>query len=204
MTPPPPPTLLLGRGSAAVIDRLARSEDGGAPTLATTVELVDDGERLIARFDCDDPEPWATYLQRDAPLWEEEVVELFVAPGTETPGCYLELEVNPLGTIFAARVTSPFGDRRALTVERGWNCHGLDCSATLRGDGTGWNARLALPWRALAALAPEAPADHFRINLFRIDRPARGTAEFSAWSPTFVTPADFHRPGRFGFLRRVG
>jgi hypothetical protein len=44
----------------------------------------------------------------------------------------------------------------------------------------------------------------WRLNIFRIDRPPGGEAEFSAWSPTFVLPADFHRPARFGFLDRVG
>ena len=36
-------------------------------------------------------------------------------------------------------------------------------------------------------------------TLFRIDR---GTLdEFTAWSPTFADPPDFHVPERFGLLR---
>ncbi len=204
MTLPEPPALELARGASVAIEPLSRSEDGGEPALATRVELFDDGDHLIVRFDCDDPEPRATHRERDAPLWEEEVVELFIAPGEATPTSYFEFEVNPLGALFDARVDSPFGDRRGMVVDRSWDCPSLDWSASRRDDATGWGARLALPWRSLSAFAPEVRPEIWRINLFRIDRPAVGRAEFSAWSPTFVSPADFHRPERFGFLRRVG
>ena len=202
--PPGPPELRLEPGESATL-RLVRAEDGAAPDLATRVALTDHGERLEIRFDCDDPAPWATLRERDAPLWEEEVVEVFLAPGGATPLRYFELEVNPLGALFDAVVDSPHGDRREWKVDRSWSCADLAWSASLRDDGSGWSARLALPWNALASRSTDRALDVWRANFYRIDRPLRSRdarSEFSAWSPTLATPADFHRPARFGFLRR--
>lgn len=193
-----PPRLRLARGAPVAIE-LVRAVDGGPPALATRATLLDDGERLAVDFDCDDPEPWATQRARDAPLWEEEVVELFLAPGAAPPERYFEFELNPLGALFDGAVRSPRGDRRGMTVDAGWNCAGIEWSAARRAGG--WRARLAVPWRALAGAQPPRL---WRANLYRVDRPPRAPAEFSAWSPTLALPADFHRPRRFGFLRRVG
>ena len=198
------PRIRLVRGAAVTIERLSRAEDGAAPALATRVELLDDGWNLHVRFDCDDPEPWSTLTARDAPLWQEEVVELFVAPGAETPRRYAELELNPAGALFDALVDSPHGDRNGMRVDRDWSCAGLVTEARLRADGSGWSARFVLPWRALAGDAEPALASIWRANFFRIDRPRNAPAEFSAWSPTGIRPADFHRPARFGILERVG
>src|SRR5882757_7324613 len=74
---------------------LRRAQDGGLPLQATTVRVAHDDGALRLRFDCDDRDIWATHLRRDAPLWEEEVVELFLAPGEDDPSAYVEIEVNP-------------------------------------------------------------------------------------------------------------
>ena len=43
------------------------------------------------------------------------------------------------------------------------------------------------------------------LNFYRIDRPRDGSkAEFSCWSPTLETPANFHLPARFGLLHILG
>jgi len=198
------PRLRLERGVPISIAQLVRAEDGGAATLGTRVELLDDGEKLHVAFDCDDPEPWSTLVERDAPLWQEEVVELFLAPGAGTPTSYFEFEINPAGALFDAVVASPRGDRREMRVDPSWNCEGVVAGARLRSDGSGWGARLVLPWRSLAVDPTGTRATTWRANFFRVDRPSGGTTEFSAWSPTGIRPADFHRPARFGILERVG
>jgi hypothetical protein len=177
-----------------------RAADGGPPRLATRVALLDDGARLRARFDCDDPEPWATIAARDGDLWTEEVVELFVAAGARTAARYYELELNPLGTVFDAAVDCPHGDRRNLRADRAWSCEGLETAVARRSGG--WTAELSLPWSSISPDRP--PPNEWRINLFRIERRPGPESEHSAWSPTGVSPADFHRPARFGFLSRVG
>lgn len=173
-----------------------RAEDGSAPRWPTRVGIVFEGGCLGIDFDCVDDDPWGTLKERDAPLWSEEVVEVFLAPGAQTPHDYFELEVSPLGALFDARVHAPHGDRNGMGVDPAWDCPGLEWHAARRPGG--WTAALRLP---LAPLCEGGPAPRFwRINFFRIERPRSGPPEHSAWSPTWITPADFHRPARFGYL----
>ena len=61
---------------------------------------------------------WAVgaLLGHDEPIWKEDVFEVFVAPQGLTP--YFEIEVNPLGTTFDARIDSPDGERATMTTPR--------------------------------------------------------------------------------------
>jgi hypothetical protein len=191
----------LARGVPLALPRLVRASDGRPAALATSVTLLDDGERLRVAFECEDPEPRATLLNRDGPLWEEEVVELFLAPGRSTPKRYYEFEINPLGTVFDAIVDSPRGDRRALRVDPSWDCPGLTARAEVDGASGLWRAELGVPWRSVAA---DSSVSAWRLNVYRVDRPAAAAPEFTAWSPTWAAPADFHRPAHFGILLRAG
>jgi hypothetical protein len=189
---------------------LVRAEDGAAPGQATGLRLGWDERCLHVRFDCRDRDAWGTYRRRDEPLYEEEVVEVFLAPGAEDPVRYVELEVSPLGTLFDAVLRNPTGLRRDLTAETAWDCPGLAWEVGRLGPRQDWWAALAIPWRALEEVFPPAaptgpaPPPLWRANFYRIERPRDGAAEFSAASPTFARPADFHRPERFGTLELAG
>jgi len=189
------PLCRLAAGTRAELE-LVRAEDGGLPSRPTRVAVALENDRLAIEFDCADDDPWGTLDGRDAPLWTEEVVEVFLAPGGATPREYFEVEVSPRGALFDARVRSPHGDRRGLAVDPRWDCPGLVWGSALRPGG--WTASLRLPLAALSA--DGAIPAVWRVNFFRIERPRPGAPEFSAWSPTFVSPADFHRPASFGWL----
>src|SRR5512143_2642927 len=116
---------------------LRRAQDGGAVAQRTGVRVLHDGVALFVRFDCDDRDIWATHTARDAPLWEEEVVEVFLAPGADVPSSYFELEVNPIGAIFDARVTNRDGRRDTMRVDPAWDPQGLLARVT-RPSATSW------------------------------------------------------------------
>jgi hypothetical protein len=175
---------------------LRRAQDGGPPLQATAVRIAYDADALMLRFDCDDRDVWATHAQRDAPLWEEEVVELFLAPGEDDPTEYVEVEVNPLGAVFDARIASPDRRRESMRVDASWNAAGLVAVVDRPSPGT-WRAELVIPWSDLCVGSPPRV---WRANLFRVERPRDGGHEFSCWSPTFADPPDFHRPASFGRL----
>ena len=196
-----PPRCRLAIGRRVELAPLREATAGGAPRLPTAVALTDDGDRLRLEIVATDPQPWATLRRRDADLWSEEVVEVFLAPGAETPQRYFELELNPLGTLFDARVDCPHGDRRGVRFDRSWSCVGLETRVEVDRSRGWWRTELAIPWRAVG---PAPTPSAWRLNIYRIDRPPGAGAEHSAWSPTLVAPADFHRPARFGFLDRVG
>lgn len=175
---------------------LRRAQDGADPLQATTVRIAHDVDALLLRFDCQDRDIWATHSRRDAPLWEEEVVELFVAPGEDDPAHYVEIEVNPLGAIFDARVTNPHGRRDSMRVDAAWNAAGL-VTSVYRPSPLAWRAEMRIPW---SQLCDGSPPRIWRANFFRVERPRDGDHEFSCWSPTLTDPPDFHKPASFGRL----
>jgi hypothetical protein len=160
------------------------------------VRVAHDAHALFLRFDCDDRDIWATHARRDAPLWDEEVVEVFVAPGEDDPTEYAEIEVNPLAAVFDARVVNPLGLRESMRVDASWNAAGLVATVERPSPGA-WRAELVIPW---GDLDPRPLQRVWRANFFRIERPRDGDPEFSCWSPTFADPPDFHKPSRFGRL----
>jgi len=173
--------------------RLRDARTGNSPRLATAVRVGLRGADLCVRFDGRDDGVVATLTERDAPLWQEDVFEVFLSP-EDPPRAYFEFEVNPLGTLFDARVSSPDLSRATMRVETAWNCAGFAARVT-RTDGR-WSASLRIP---LAPLCGGPPPQTWRANFYRIDRGA--VDEYSAWSPTLAQPADFHTPLRFGTLR---
>lgn len=171
--------------------RLVDAVTGAPPRLATSLRLAVRGEFLLARFDARHRGVVATLREENAPLWTEDVVEAFVGAG-DPPLRYLELEVNPLGTRFSARVDSPEGTRKGMSVAT-FGCPGF--SAEVRLGERRWSALLRVPFPALGR---DALPGTFRANFFRIDRTA---GEFSALFPTRADPPDFHVASAFGRFR---
>jgi hypothetical protein len=176
--------------------------DGSAPaTQQTRVRLCWNERALYARFDCDDRDIWGEHTRRDAPLYDEEAVELFLSPGSDTPTRYYEFEVSPNGVLLDALIDNPTARRIDLRANLDWDCTGLRWWAWRDDTAQCWGAVLAVPW---AALLPNGGAPTaWRANCYRIERPRDGAVEFSCWSPTLTRPADFHKPARFGCLHLV-
>jgi hypothetical protein len=175
---------------------LRRATDAGVARQRTTAVVYFDDEMLTVVFAGIDDRVVATHRQHDAPLWQEDVVEVFLSPSHLTE--YFELEVNPLGTTFDALVESPDGTRTTMTTDLAWTCEGL--FAGIRRDGETFDVVIRIPF---ASLGRETPADGetWRGNLFRIDRHPTLGDDFLAWQPTMRTPPDFHVPAAFGTLR---
>jgi hypothetical protein len=172
---------------------LALADGSGAPEQATVVRLCWDDEALHVRFDCEDRDAWGTFRHRDDPLWQEEVVEVFLAPGEEDPVRYVEIEVSPLGVLFDARIHNPTGLRADMTADLAWDCPGIRWQVGRGAERQDWWAELSIPWDM-------TPPRLWRANFYRVERPRDGVPEFTCWSPTLTSPADFHKPARFGLL----
>jgi len=176
--------------------------DGSGPALQQTrTRLCWDDAALHVRFDCEDRDAWGTCQRRDDPVYEEEAVEVFLAPGAADPTRYFEFEVSPLGILFDARIHNPTSLRADLVGDPSWDCPGLRWAAGPATDRQDWWAVLSIPW---AGLVEGGPPDVWRANFYRIERPRDGEPEFSGWSPTLTRPADFHKPARFGVLELAG
>jgi hypothetical protein len=187
------------RGCAPV--RLRRATDAAAPRLATSVAAWYDEECVTFVFSGTDDHIHATYHERDEPLYEQDVVEVFLAPETLTR--YYEIEVSPHGTIFDAAIDSPDGIRKTMHAEKSWNCSGLVAAVRKITESSGvmsFDTLVRVPFACLGRTTP-AEGETWRANFFRIDRHAEHGDEFSAWQPTLKEPADFHVAAAFGILR---
>jgi hypothetical protein len=162
---------------------------------------------LYVRFDAVDPAPWHTMTTRDAHLWEEEVVELFLDPAHQGFN-YFELEINPANVVCDVRMLSAYPNVKS---DLAWDHAGLETRVVPLRDGAGatigWTATASIPWDGFRSLPvpaaismPPGPGDSWHFNAYRIKRPGgpsnpKEGALFAAWSPT-GTPS-FHTPSAF-------
>ena len=178
------------------------------PTLyETEFRALWNNEGLYVRFDATDPNPWFTMTNRDDPIWEEEVVEIFLDLDRSGKN-YAEIEISPNNVVTDVRMVSGMPDRE---MDLAWNLEGLESHVRLNkyrdGRTAGWTAVAFLPWEgfrslpsASAIVLPPAPSDRWRFNVFRIKRPdgeRRPTENvvFAAWSPP--NGDSFHEPDVF-------
>lgn len=178
---------------------LHRSTDGHEPRLSTRVAAYYDERYLFLVFSGDDDEVVATYRGHDDPIYLEDVVEAFLAPVGPTE--YYEIDANPLGTMFDAKIVSPDGERRTMKARADWNCE--ECWALVHREirdekQSRFSIVMRIAFAALERSTPK-PGEKWRGNFFRVDRSSSGD-EYSAWQPTYRTPPDFHVPGSFGEL----
>jgi hypothetical protein len=222
--PPPPQTEFHVRPTAASPTDLLAGLDSawaaaevvtyGPAVYATAFRALWSDRALYTRWDATDPDPWWTMTRRDDPIWEEEVVEIFLdldRSGTH----YAELEISPANIVCDVRMIAPMPDRQ---MDLAWNLDGLETAVRAirdeRGAATGWTATATMPWTGFASLPsarqvtlPPRPGDRWRSNVFRIKRPGGPTAPdrgvvYAAWSPP--SGPSFHDAGAFRDLVFVG
>ena len=203
------PTIRCGRSSLAAVSAEAGAElwsrveaqelcevvAGVPPQQRTRVKTAWDADELRVLFEIEDTHVWATHTERDALLYEEEVVEVFLDPVGDLES-YFEIELNPLNTVLDLVVRR---NRSGYKKDFAWRCE--DLRTAVQRDARGWSAELAIPFRSLVAEPPVA-GSCWRVNFCRIDRPPGVERELSAWSPT--GRGNFHTPEKFGVLEFVG
>ena len=192
------PSVLLGGEEASwrEADRLT----WGPKAYRTSFRALWRGDALYLRFDALDREPWHTMTKHDDPLWDEEVVEIFLdLDGSGTH--YAEVELNPANVVCDVRMVRGSPDKE---MDLAWDLEGLSTRVIGREDG--WSGLLSLPWDGFRSLPsarnvslPPEPGDRWRFNVYRIERPGGRTAPnmhaiFAAYSPTGPS---FHVPGVF-------
>ena len=202
------PTLVCSRCQAGALTADAQSEfwraipagmfcdavSGAEPQQGTSIRAVWDAEELRVLFQASDTHAWATLTERDAPLYEEEVIEVFLDPAGDLAS-YFEIEINPLNAVLDLVLRR---NRSGYVKDFAWRCEGLRTAVAK--SATAWSAELSIPFRSLTD-APPKVGDYWRVNFCRIDRPPGVPRELTAWSPT--GRANFHTPERFGVMRFV-
>ncbi len=178
---------------------LLGSMRGESVRLRTTARILYDEQHLYVGFDAEDPDVWGTLLNRDDPIYGQEVVEVFLDANADGK-TYNELQVSPNNTIFDA-----YFPARRQGMDLSWDSK-MQTAVKIRGTlndpsdrDDGWSAEMKIPFAELAEVPrlPQ-PGDRWRMNLYRLDLPDRKRQEGQAFSPVQVP--DFHNLSRFGWL----
>ena len=146
------------------------------------------------------------YVDDNSAMWNQEVFEMFISSGADTPERYMEVQLNPNGVLFSAWVINPNGIGTKNTIDF-FDGHGAGIKASVVKEQNAWSGKILLPLSIFETMRGE-----YRLNMFRIaslqphDKSTQWgctatSCAFLAWSPTFsgATPA-FHIPEYFGHL----
>ncbi len=182
------------RAPIARVDCFRWMSNGYTPrTEAALVYLR--GRGFLARLTSFETALRAECREEDGEVYRDSCLEFFVNFAPERGRDYLNLEVNPLGTLHckfgpgrAGRRVLPAGverPRAACAVQP-------DC----------WTAELFLPLAAVETLFGRGdfvPGEALRGNFYKC---GDGTSlpHYGMWSPVLTEEADFHRPEYFGEL----
>lgn len=166
---------------AGLLPLLCDHQTGRVAEVTTQALVAWDAGALYLGVRCQEPRVGdlrATLTARDAPLWGDDSVEVFLRPPDGRT--YYQFVVNPLGALYDARAQ-----------DASWDCPAV--AAAQRFDDA-WSCELVIPWSAVGG--PPASGDVWTGNFCR-GRKAGGSEELTCWS---VTGGSFHNPGAFGTL----
>lgn len=181
------------------IDRL--SDGARSASFYTEVKCCWDDNNIYIRFFCEDDQILADYNNRGDPVYDQEVVEVFIAP--DTFNSYFEINLSPKNVLFEAKVINDLEGEKFKSDES-WQCKGIETEVNkvkpehihVTNFGS-WLAYIKIPFEDLNKSSP-APGDFWGINLYRIKRVPR--QEFICWQPVNKYPPFFHVPKCFGFI----
>ena len=178
--------------------------------LKTTVKFLWDDNYLYAGFHCEDIDAWATLTDEDDPLWNEEVVELFIDPDCDGH-TYYEYEINPINVkvdLFVINSGKRLNGK--YTIWKDWDFTNIKSEVYVEGDGKNastvdkfWIVEIAIPFEDLWEMphVPPRDGDMWRINAYRIER-GNPEDKNDHWGASFspVLRNSFHTPWQFGNL----
>ena len=149
----------------------------------TTVRLMWDAKYLTVAFDCEEPDVASLVVdrtERDAELWHNDSIELFIQPPAQAPQ-YYHFIISASGVLHDARVYDSAYDAD------------VEVQAARLDDR--WVAEVQIPWRQIGGAPREAMI--WRMNFTRTRKVAaqRFDDGLSCWS---VSGGPFHNVDTFG------
>jgi hypothetical protein len=179
-----------------------------------------DDECLYVAAEMEEPHVWATLIERDSVIFQDNDFEVFLNPAGDAKS-YIELEINAYNTVWDLWLSVPYRD--GGQPDNAWHIRGLRTSVCVRGTlndasdiDAGWSVEIAIPWRALEDKAgvrcPPEKGDVWRINFSRVEwqtsivngkrvKIPNSPEDNWVWSPQGVV--DMHQPETWGYLEFV-
>ena len=190
------------------------------PRHRTRAKMLWDDQYFYIGAQLDEPHVWATLVEHDSVIFQDNDFEVFIDPDGDNHD-YYELEINALNTTWDLHLPKPYRDGGPARNE--WEIPGMKTAVFV--DGTlndpsdvdkGWSVEIALPWKSLAQYAgmpcPPLTGDFWRVNFSRVEwdvtveggktSKVPGRPEHNwVWSPQGAI--DMHRPERWGYVHFV-
>ena len=164
----------------------------GEPSLEqTTVRGCWSEQFLCFQYICQDSFVRSDYTKRDEPLYEQDVIEIFI--DEEGNGIhYIELEISPHNVIFDAKIINN-GQGKVTDIDLAWDIEGLRTEIH-RPQSEIYIYYIYIPATNFAA--PLEKGKTMKVNFYRIDEQRSGEREYQAWRPTGAI--NFHLAQYFG------
>ncbi|MNN29689.1 hypothetical protein D3C76_231190 [compost metagenome] len=184
-------------GGSIPWERIAQVElvdtvTGEAVRESTQIRACWTASAWYVQFRCKDHYAVSDFENRDDPLYEQDVVELFIdeeGNGTQ----YIEVEVSPFNVVFDARIS--WEREGVIHVDTDWDLEGLETRVVSEAPDVR-TYELCFPLESFAR-KPQVGTE-WRVNFYRIDEQDDGEREYQAWGPTGAV--NYHLPSRFGRL----
>ena len=170
----------------------------------TQARMLWDDQCLYAEFLARDKDLLAKYTKRDDPLWNEDVVEMFLKPSAKPP--YYEFEVNPLGTVMALEI--PDRDKKGTLAEMSQWETGIRSAVQVGGTINESKDRddfyrviMAIPWKNLKVVGGKPPAEGelWKFTICRYDYSKDLQPEEQTSAP--LTDQSFHHHEDYSTLK---
>lgn len=175
----------------------------------TQVKLKYDDRNLYVIFRVQDLYVKAAATQTHGPVYQDTCVECFLAPDSETPNAYFNLETNCCGVLLAQYHTGPRQNSRFFEIE---DCQKIQIASSASGPIRNeiqkpltWTIEYALPLEILThygTIQRPAPGVCWRGNFYKCADDC-SKPHWISWSPVTGEKPDFHRPESFGLLEFV-
>ena len=184
---------------------------GSGPELETKIRVFRSDAHLYVGARMSDEHVWSEKKERDSNTWEEEVIEMFIDTDGDGQN-YLELQINPLGTIFDANFKKRLGTgkgsrREQIDRAKKFTLEGLESEVHVEGTVNNkekkdkfWSVELKIPTTSIPGVEKDPkPTKPWAVNFYRFDRPSKNRTLSYAWNT--APRGDFHQVSKFGVFR---
>lgn len=162
------------------------------PELSTTVRVLWSDKYLYLAYEA----PYTELKMAENPasqerlgLWEDDVVEVFIAPDPNRVRQYTEYEWAPNGEQLDVKIDLPEKDFA-------WTS-GMESAVAIDREKKIYRVEARIPLASITDQPPQV-GTRWRVNFYRNDNAAKA---FLAWSPTLASSA--HVPEKMGWLEFV-
>jgi hypothetical protein len=180
--------------------------DGSVADVVSKAKILWDDHALYFAIIVQDSSIWSSLTKRDAPLWHQDAVELFIDPDGDGLH-YIEMGFSPRGNLYDMEIDMPYSAGGKGNMN--WNISGLEYKVNVTGSvnisngASQWVCEIALPFTGVPpfpkTITLPKVGESWRLNLARVDHNYKNPRE-SLYIWNYTDGKSYHVPTKFGWL----